>query len=162
MKHLAIVSTLVFYFFAAACGKKDDGGSSSAKATEKAAATKLPALGLQLDVPGETVTVDKAMMGEGNSIAGDAVGAMQVETFKDPQTLDQAKDDAKMFTPKNLKGDALADGWALTFDNKGSMGANFFVTVRRDLAGKTYKCWATVDSKERGEAVLAACKTLRK
>jgi hypothetical protein len=160
MKHL-VLSVLVF---AAACGKKsDDGGSSSAKTTDKAAATKLPKLGLQIDVPGETVNVSDPIMADvGNSITGDATGAMQVEIFKTPQTLDEAKEDAKMYSPKHVKADALADGWALSFSNKGSMGENFWVTVRRDIGGKTYKCWATVDTKERGDAVLAACKTLRK
>jgi len=161
MKHLAIVvSTFVF---AAACGKKsDDGGSSSAKATEKAAATKLPKVGLQIDVPGEATVGDPIMADVGNSINSADLGAMQVEIFKTPQTLDEAKEDAKMYSPKSVKADALADGWALSFNNKGSMGENYFVTVRRDIAGKTYKCWATVDTKERGDAVLAACKTLRK
>ncbi len=142
---------------APACSKKDGDGGSSGAAT----ATKLPKLGLQIDVPDEAIVGD-AMMAEGNSINSAALGAMQVEIYKTPQTLDEAKADAKDFNPKNLKGDALPDGWTLTYDNTGSMGANYFTTVRRDIGGKTYKCWTTSDKKERADAVLAACKSLRK
>ena len=66
-----------------------------------------------------------------------------------------------MFTPKNLKTETLPDGWVVTFDNKGSMGANFFVNVRRDIGGKSYKCSTTGSNADQEKAVLAACKSLR-
>jgi hypothetical protein len=153
----------LFTFTTAACKKKDDSGSGKAAKTAeggKAAATKLPKLGLQIDVPGE-VNVADAIMGEGNMIQGASVGAMQVEIFKEPQTIDQAKEDAEAFTPKNEKAETLPDGWALSYENTGSMGKNYFVTVRRDLGGKTYKCWVTTGDASQGAAVLSACKTLR-
>jgi len=134
--------------------------SSSKAADTKAAPTKLGKLDLSIDVPGE-VHVGDAVMGEGNMIQGEAVGAMQVETMKTPKSLDEEKSDADAFSPKNLKTETLPDGWVITFDNKGSMGANYFVTVRRDIAGKPYKCWATTGDAAQAKAVLAACKTLR-
>lgn len=140
-----------------ACSKKDGdggGGGGSPKAT------KLPKLGLQLDVPG-SVQLSDAIGGEGHMLMGTGVGAMHVEIMTEPQTLDQAKEDASMFTPKNLKEEKLADGWALTYENTGSMGKNYFVEVRRDIDGKSYKC-GTTGSDDRTQKVLAACKTLRK
>jgi hypothetical protein len=143
------------------CSKKD-GGSSSSKGTEsKAGPTKLPKLGLTIDVPGD-VTLGDAIMGTGHMLQGEDIGAMQVEIAEKPQTLDEAKSDADMYSPKNVKADKLADGWALTFDNTGGAGANYFVEVRKDIDGKTYKCSTTQGDKDRAASVLAACKTLKK
>ena len=142
---------------ATGCSKKKEGGGSS----ESAGPTKLPKLGLVIHVPGD-VEVGDAVMGTGHMLTGADVGAMQVEIAEKPQTLDEAKSDADMYSPKNVKADKLADGWSLTFDNTGGMGANYFVEVRRDIDGKTYKCTTTQGDKERAAAVLAACKTLKK
>jgi hypothetical protein len=136
----------------AACSKGGD---------DKPKATKLDKLGLTIDVPGE-VRVDKAIMGEGQMLMGSSIGAMQVEIPKEAQTLAQAKEDAQMYSPKNLKEETLADGWVLTYENKGSMGSNFFVDVRRTIDGKSYKCWVTTGESSQATNVLAACKSLRK
>jgi hypothetical protein len=146
-----------------ACKKKEEGSSSSGKTTEAAkpaGPTKLPKLGLQLDAPG-SLEVGDAIMGEGHMLRGSGVGAMQVEIAKTPQTLDEAKSDADMYSPKNLKAEPLADGWALTFENKGGAGTNYWVTVRRDIGGKTYNCTTTGGESGQAAAVLAACKSLR-
>src|SRR3954462_7376567 len=143
-----------------ACSKKD-GGSSSSKGGAAAAATKLPKLGLTIDVPGG-VTVGDAVLGTGHMLQGEDIGAMQIEIAEEPQTLDEAKSDADMYSPKNVKADKLADGWSLSFDNTGGAGANYFVEVRRDIDGKTYKCSTTQGDKDRAATVLAACKTLKK
>jgi hypothetical protein len=164
MSRLPLISILVAAALVPACSKKESGASSSATKPADdqpaAAPTKLPHLGLKVDVPGE-VTVSNAIGGDGDMVQATTVGALQVEVWKTPQTLDEAKGDAKMFNPKNLAGEKLADGWALTYDTTGSMGANYFVTVRRDIAGKTYKCSTTVDSADPAKGALAACKTLR-
>jgi len=144
------------------CKKKDEGGASpSGKAAEaKAGPTKLPKLGLSIDVPGK-VEVGDAIMGEGHMLQGAGVGALTVEVATKPQTIEEAKSDADMYSPKNLKDEKLADGWTLTFDNTGSMGKNFFVEVRRDIGGKTYKCSTTTGDAKQAAGALAACKTLR-
>jgi hypothetical protein len=134
--------------------------SSSKAADSKAATTKLPKLGLSIDVPGE-IRVADAIMGDGNMVQGERVGAMQIEAMKAPKSLDEEKTDAADFSPKNVKTETLPDGWVITYDNKGSMGTNYFVTVRRDIAGKSYKCWATGGDADQAKAVVAACKTLR-
>jgi hypothetical protein len=145
-------SSVLAILVIAACSKGGDG---------KPKAVKLDQLGLSLDVPGD-VRVDKAIMGDGQMVQGSSVGAMQVEIPKEAQTLAQAKEDAQMYTPKNLKEETLADGWALTYENKGSMGANFFVDVRRTIDGKNYKCWVTTGESSQAANVLTACKSLRK
>ena len=144
-----------------ACKDKEGGGSASGKAAESKGPTKLPKLGLVIDAPGGPEVGD-AIMGEGHMLQGAGVGAMQIEVAEKPQTLDEAKSDADMYSPKNLKEEKLADGWALTFENTGGMGKNYFVEVRREIAGKTYKCTTTQGEGDRAAAVLAACKTLRK
>ncbi len=136
------------------CSKKD-GGSD-----KPAGPTKLPKLSLQIDVPG-SVELSDAIGGEGHMLMGEGIGAMSVTIEKEAKTLDQAKSDADMYSPKNLKEEKLADGWALTFENTGSMGKNYFVEVRRDIDGKSYSC-STTSPDERAQKVLAACKTLRK
>ena len=149
------------------CGKKKEEGGTAAKGTEAAqkapaaaGPTKLPKLGLSIDVPG-SVEVGDAIMGEGHMLQGSGIGAMQIEIASKPQTLDEAKSDADMYSPKNLKAETLPDGWTLTFDNTGSAGKNFFVQVRRDIGGKTYNCSTTGSEAKQAEAVLAACKSLK-
>ena len=168
MTRASILFIAVATLTTTACKKKEEGATGSAdkaaegKAAEgKAGAVQLPKLGLQLDVPGEA-KVDDAIGGEGHMLMGEGIGAMQVEVAKTPQTIDEAKSDAEMYTPKNLKTETLPDGWALTFDNTGSMGANYFVQVRRDIGGKTYTCSTTGSQPGQAAAVLAACKSLRK
>ena len=153
------ISMLVLVIGTLSVGCKKKGGEGGGGAASGPA--KLPKLGLVIDVPGE-VNVSDAVMGEGNMLQGSSVGAMQVEIEKKTQTLDEAKADADMYSPKNVKAETLSDGWALSFENKGSMGANFFVDVRRTIDGKLYKCWVTTGEAKQAEAVLAACKTLKK
>lgn len=141
-----------------ACKGKEGGGSSKA---ESKGPTKLPKLGLEVDAPGGPEVGD-AIMGEGHMLQGSGIGAMTVEVAEKPQTMEDAKSDADMYSPKNLKAEKLADGWLVTFDNTGSMGKNFFVTVQREIAGKTYKCTTTGSDAGQAAAVVTACKSLRK
>lgn len=153
---------LALSFAVTGCSKKDD-GTASAKPTEAETAgpTKLPKLGLQIDVPG-SVQVGDAVMGEGHMLQGASIGAMQIEVADKKKSIDDAKSDADLYSPKDLKADALPDGWALTYSNTGSMGKNFFVDVQRDIDGKTYHCSTTGSDASQQQAVLAACKSLRK
>jgi hypothetical protein len=145
----------------AAGGSASGGSPSGASAASQApAVTKLPKLGLSIDVAGE-VTVGDAVAAEGHMLQGAGIGAMQIETWKTPQSIDEAKDDAKMYNPKNLQADKLGDGWTLSYENTGGAGTNYFVTVRRDVGGKSYKCSTTGSNPDQAKAVLAACKSLR-
>jgi hypothetical protein len=150
-------TALVFAFVSIiGCSKKDgDGGGD-----KPAGPTKLPKLNLQIDVPG-SVELSNAIGGEGHMLMGSGIGAMSVTLEKEAKTLEEGKSDAEMYGPKNLKEEKLADGWALTFENTGGMGKNYFVEVRREIDGKSYSC-STTSPDERAQKVLAACKTLRK
>jgi hypothetical protein len=145
---------------APACKKKEGEGGSASGKTAEAGPTKLPKLGLSIDVPG-SVEVGDAIMGEGHMLQGSGIGAMQIEIPKTAQSLDDAKSDADMYSPKNLKAETLADGWAITFENSGSAGTNYWVNVRRDIGGKTYACTTTGSDATQAAAVLAACKSLK-
>lgn len=159
------LSTLAFAVFSG-CHKKDAAGSSDQKAVEgKAKApTKLPKVGLSIDVAGDDGEI---MVSDGLSVTSNMVntvpmGGLLVEATDKPQTLDDAKSDAAMFTPKDLKIDTLPDGYALTYNNTGSMGANFFVVVQRTIDGKTIKCSSTGSDNAHAQIALAACKSLHK
>jgi hypothetical protein len=141
------------------CSKKDGDGSS--KKPAEGAAVKLDKLGLQLDVS-SGADVSSGMSEGGEMLTGEDIGAMEVAPAKTPQSLDDAKSDAKMYSPKNLKTETLSDGWVISYDNTGSAGANYFATVRRDIGGKTYMCSTTTNEASRQAAVIAACKSLRK
>jgi hypothetical protein len=161
----ASIFALALITFTGCSKKKDEGGATASKGTESAqkapaGPTKLPKLGLSIEVPG-SVEVGDAIMGEGHMLQGSSIGAMQIEVAEKPKTLDDAKSDADMYSPKNLKTETLADGWTLTFDNTGSMGKNFFVDVQRTINGKTYHCSTTGGEEKQAQAVLAACKSLK-
>ena len=160
MTRISILFIAVALF--AGCKKKEDGGAAAGKTTEAKSAgpTKLPKLGLSIDAPGK-VEVGDAIMGEGNMLTGAGVGAMTVEIATKPQTLEEAKSDAELYSPKNQKEEKLADGWLLTFENTGSMGKNYFVQMRRDIGGKAYSCSTTGGDAKQAAAVVTACKTLR-
>jgi hypothetical protein len=160
---MSIVFIAIASLAGTACKKKEGEGGASGKSAEgaaKAGPTKLTKLNLQIDVPGE-VEVSDGMSEGGQMLQGADIGAMEVSIPKTPQTIDEAKSDADMYTPKNLKTEKLADGWVISYDNTGSMGANYFATVRRDIGGKTYTCGTTTNEASRQAAVIAACKTLR-
>jgi hypothetical protein len=156
---IALVASLAL--LGTACSKKD-GGSASGKSAEGAKkATKLPKVGLQLDIPGD-VELGNGIGGDNATmLSGPGIGALQVDIPKTPQSLDEAKSDASMYSPKNLKSETLPDGFVLSFENKGSMGTNYWVQVRRDIGGKTYNCSTTGSDADQAKAVVEACKSLR-
>lgn len=154
----------------AAPGCKKDAGSSGSSGTAakpaggdeaKAAPVKLAKLdNLTIDAP--EAEVGDAIGGDGVSLTSSSFGMLQISVQKTPQSIDDAKSDANMYSPKNLKADKLADGYVVTYDNTGSMGANFFVQVRRDIGGKTYACSTTTSDADKQAAAVAACKSLKK
>lgn len=147
----------------AAKGDAKPGDAKAADAPKAGGSVDLPKLGLKGDAPAETEVKDAIGGGNGHMLQGPGlVVSAEVASDTRPKTVEDAKKEADMYTPKNLKADKLADGWSLTFDNTGSMGANYFVEVRREIDGKTYKCSTTQGDKDRAAAVLAACKTLKK
>ncbi|MDB4958600.1 MAG: uncharacterized protein JWO36_6169 [Myxococcales bacterium] len=161
MSHNITIALLASLSLLGACSKKD-GGSASGKSAEGAkVATKLPKLGLQLDIPGEALLADGIGGDKATMLSGPGIGGMQVDIPKAPQTVEEAKSDASMYNPKNLKTETLPDGYVITFENTGSMGTNYWVQVRRDIGGKTYECSTTGSEAAQAKAVVEACKSLR-
>jgi hypothetical protein len=132
-------------------------GDPSAAPPENTGPTKLDQLeGLTVDFVGG---VDKVM--DEFMIKGPK-GALFVEAVTTPQRLAEAKSDADAHDPHNYKQDKLPDGYAITYDNAGTMGANYFVEVQRKIGGKVYHCSTIGKSSDEQQAVLAACKTMRR
>ena len=137
---------------------KADGGEPAPAAGGTVDLTKL---GLKAEAPAGT-NIGDAIVGEGVMAQGpNLVATVEVASDTRPKTEEDAKKDADMYTPQNLKSEKLADGWAVTFDNKGDLGANYFVQVRRDIGGKTYWCETTASSVEQQTAALDFCKSLK-
>jgi hypothetical protein len=138
---------------ALACG----GGASDAKPT----AVDLPKLGLKMDAPAGS-TVSDGIMG-GVMVQGpNLIVTIDEATDTRPKTAEDATKDVDMYNPQNAKSEKLADGFALTFENTGDLGKNYWVHVRRELGGKAYWCETTSSSPEQQTAALAACKSLKK
>lgn len=157
---------------AAACGgdtktdpKSGDktAAKDGAKADDKAGGpVDLPKFGLKADAPAGAEVKD-AMIGEGHMVqAPGLVVNIELASESRPKTGEDAQKDADMYGPKNPKVETLADGWALTFDNEGSMGKNFFVNVRREIDGKSIWCETTAAEAAQQANALAFCKSLRK
>ena len=80
----------------------------------------------------------------------------------DPKTADEAKKDAESsYSSTDAKSETLADGWLLTFTNKGSAGTNYWVSSRRDIGGKSYFCSTTATTPEQQANAAAFCKSLK-
>jgi hypothetical protein len=112
--------------------------------------------GLTIDFVGG---VDR-VMGEQYVVKGPK-GAVFLEQVKQPVRIAEAKSDADGVSAKNYKQDKLTDGYAITYDNVGAAGANYFVEVQRTIDKKVYRCSTIARSSDEQQAVLAACKTLR-
>lgn len=117
-------------------------------------------LGLKAEAPGET---EDPIIGDGDPIMIMAAGfTVNVAAAKptDPKKIKDGEEAAGLFNPKNMKSETLSDGWALTFENTGSAGKNYFVSVRREIGGKGYLCDTTQSTPEQQKTALAFCKAL--
>lgn len=141
-----------------AADAKADGGAAAGGDGEVA----LEKLGLKAKAPAGS-SVGDAIVGEGVMVQGpDLVVTVEEASDTRPKTEEEAKKEVDMYTPKNLATEKLEDGWSLTFDNEGGMGANYFVQVRRDIGDKTYWCETTASKPEQQANALAFCKSLAK
>jgi len=135
-------------------------GAPTAPAQAKAAETKIDKLGLKADLP-EMSTVGDGISTGSVMVIGTAPVNIAVAKADDPKTVAAAKKDASMFKPTNFKDTTLADGWTLTYENTGSMGTNYWLVVRRDIGGKTYRCDTSVMTDDQRAAALKICLSLR-
>ena len=154
MRRLLIITLPLLLAFA--CGGDSKGSSGG-----KASTIELTKLGLKADVP-EGATAGDAIVGEGVMVQGPGI-VVTVEVASDtrPKTVEDAQKEADAFSPQNLKSEKLSDGWALSFENTGGAGKNYFVQVRRDIAGKAYWCETTAAQPEQQTNALNTCKSLK-
>jgi hypothetical protein len=120
----------------------------------------LEKLGLKTIAPHGS-TAGPAIIGDGVMIQGpDLVVTVEESKKNRPKTLKDAQKEAAVYTPQNTKAETLSDGFALTFQNSGSAGANYFVHVRRELGKKAYWCETTASTPAQQQNALRACKSL--
>jgi hypothetical protein len=173
---MKILLALPLMLTLAACGgatkgdaKKDDKtvakpGDAKPADAPKGGSVDLPKLGLKGDVSGEATVSDAIGGGAGHMIqAPGLVVDASIASDSQPKTIEDAKKETEMYDGvKNLKEEKLADGWALTFENMGGMGANYHVNVRRDIDGKAIWCSTMQSTPEQQANALAFCKSLKK
>jgi hypothetical protein len=140
------------------------GPASTSKASGASAplVIQIPKLGLKGSAPGET---EAPIIGDGEPIlVAAAFFTVSVAEAKatDPKTIKDAQKAAELFTPKNVKTETLPDGWVLTYENTGSLGANYFVNTRREIGGKAYLCDTMQSTPEQQAKAIAFCKSLSK
>jgi hypothetical protein len=139
---------------AVSCKKSGGGGGASVPLA-------LAGIGVTAQVP-EGTTADKAIIGSGVTIQGpDLVVGVEAASADRPKTLAAAKDKNSLYSPTSVNEETLPDGWALTFQNKGGMGTNYWVQVRREIGGTAIWCDTTASSPEQGANALAVCKSLK-
>ena len=140
--------------------KTDDAKSDGAKKDDSAGSEiSLPKTGLKGTAPGKAEVSD--MMGSDMVSAPGLVVTVHPGEGK-PKTIEEAKKEADMFSPKDLKEEKLADGFVLTFNNEGGMGKNFHVNVRREIDGKGYWCQTMASQQEQADNAVKFCKSLKK
>lgn len=139
---------------------KGDAPKAEPPKPEGPATVELTKLGLKMDAPAGSTAGDGIVGGIMVQGPGLVVN-IDIASDSRPKTVEDAQKEADMYSPKNIKTEKLADGWALTFENTGSMGASYFVNVRRDIGGKSYWCETTASQPEQQTNALAACKSLK-
>jgi hypothetical protein len=163
-----LVSISLFVILSAvACDKSDDkGGGAAGKATASAPAAAetvtIAQVGLKAKLP-KGANISDGIGGNGAMIqAADVVVSVAPASEMSAKTVAEAKEEADMFSPKNLTSEELADGWVVTYENEGGMGTNYFLKVRRDIGGKAFTCDTTASKQSQRDRALAICKSLAK
>lgn len=142
---------------AAGCGDKEGEGGGGGGAPEP---VELAEVGLTGMAPAGA-TVSKGIGGGAMVQAPGLVATVAVAKDSTPKTAEAAKAEADMYSPKNTRSEKLDDGFVFTFENKGAAGTNYWVQVRRDIAGKGYWCTTTAPQKAQQDNAVAFCKSLK-
>lgn len=158
-KSLLVVSALVFSACCYVPDAENDPVFGSAPSSTTNAEIPIPALGLHITAPsGSQVTEllgSQLVMGLGMNVNVRVAGDI------DPSTIADARSEADLFTPTNFVEETLPDGFALTYQNVGSAGTNYWVTVRREIRGTPYMCTSMSGTADEQRAAVDACKSLR-
>ena len=154
--------------FAVGCSQKD----GDAKKTDESSKTETPkaptpdgplelgTLGLTGDAPAGTKTqkLGKKVMVRGAGLVA-TVGA--AGRFDAADTA-AAEKEANSNNGTNIKSEKLADGFLLTYENKGGAGSNYWVVSRRTIGGQAYSCGTTASTTDQQANAAKFCKSLKK
>lgn len=149
---------------AADAGTAAPAADAGAKAESKADATelqKISKLGLRFQGP------IKMKQSEANGqveLSNDDIHVnVGPTTDFSVKTFEEAKLSKNDYSPTNVvKEEKLEDGWNIQFQNKGAMGDNYFVWVRRTFGKASYQCEATVTTAEQAAKIEKLCLSLAK
>lgn len=136
--------------------------SASADAGAKAS-LRLKKLGVTIALP-----ADSSVMDIGGTLTvqggGTVVGVKKVDpkgygpkNFKEAVAAMDDYSPTKVSEKKKTK-----DGWIIAFENKGGMGTNYFVWIRKKFGGKPYSCETTCSTPDQAKKAVAACHSLKK
>ena len=141
-----------------ACSKKDGDGEGGGG--DSATITLADLDGLKIDVQKGT---EPSKLGSSVMIMSISESfTVDVASDSTPQTLDDAKKQAtELYNAKDIEEVKVEGGWGITFANKGSMGENYWLNMRREINGKAYWCSTSVGHKTLRDGAVRACKTLR-
>jgi hypothetical protein len=132
---------------------------SAAKESAAAKARKIDKVGLSVELP-EDATVSDGLSDKSAMIStGATTLTVSVAKDTDPKTSDDAKGAA--LATENMKIEKLSDGWLVTSENTGSAGRNYWLTMRREVAGKGYLCETMQSNDAQVKAAIAICKGLK-
>ncbi len=118
--------------------------------------------GLEAHVPAGTKMHDNAV-GIGVMLTGPQVSMTVGPALgSDASDLEQAKRNAASYSPTNLEGETLPDGYVLTYESEGATGINYWLVGRRELGDRAYSCGVSSPKKAHQTSAVAICKSLRK
>jgi hypothetical protein len=142
---------------------KPDGGVDAKVEVKKAEpkfTTKISKLGVKVDGPKLDLNENDGKF----DVTGDGIAFNLGRPGEfAPKTLDEAKAAKADFNPERVtKEEKLEDGWNIQFQNRGAMGDNYFVWIRRTVGGKPLACETTVTSAEQAAKVEKLCLALQK
>ncbi|MBI5542855.1 MAG: hypothetical protein HY901_03130 [Deltaproteobacteria bacterium] len=129
-------------------------------AEPKGVVHKLEKLGLKLEGPKL-----KSREGDGHwTLEGDGL-MFTVGKPSDfaPKTYEEAKGAKADYSPEHVtKEEKLEDGWNIQFENRGAMGSNYFVWIRRTIGGTPFICETTASSAEQASKIAKICLSMAK
>ena len=118
--------------------------------------------GVEVRIP-EGTRVSKNAVGFGVMLKGPGVSmTIGAALDVDATTLEEAKENAQSYSPTNLEGETLPDGYLLTYENQGSMGTTYWLVGRRRLGNVAYSCGVRSPKKDHQQSAIAICKSLER
>ena len=116
-------------------------------------------LGIKAKLPADTQLSD--MMGEVMIQAPGCVLTVGLPRDSEPADMAATKQDFEStYGAKEFKEEPMVEGWAITFQNEGSAGTNYFMEARRKVGEKEYSCSVLSPRAEHQACGLEVCRSL--